>query len=1205
MTNVLNNDDAPLRHYLLGEMAPDEELVLEERLLVDNDYMELLEVVEDELIDDYARGGLTDAERASFETRFLCSDERRKKVRLARALDHYVEQTERTAAERAEDEPNLLRQAWQWLSSQLAPPILKAAAAFLVVGFGVTFWLLFFYQSEITKGLVALKAAYSEERPVESRISGFDYARYPSMRGAVATIKFDSLKRKLADNILHEQADKKKNATSFHALGKFYLTEKNPSEAVKYFELALKDDERNAKLHNDLAVALMEREKTRGPNEFTGEDNAKALEHLRRAIELDDSLLEAHFNLALCHQYQKLWRQAEEDWKKYLEKDSHSQWAEEARQNLKQVEERKQRVSQNREQLWRAFLTAYQNRDPDQAWQAYKHSRLNTGSFITQRLIDDYLALAFSGRQAEAADRLQALLFAGDVELQKVNDRFTYDLAHFYRSASPQQLQKVSQARGLVKSAYEHYGKSLLDEAINRYQQAKKLIDQAGNVCEATLTEYWLGHCYFRQLNAKQSLIVLEPGANNCKSRKYQWLFALFLNDLANISTLLTKYSKAIEYSSRSLSLTREIEDDHGALRGITQLADVYKNTNRHYESLLFAQQALNLADQTSASASQVAAIYFFAAWNYSFMNLSIAAIDHQEEALKLSQEMNNPLAVSRYYVQLGLMYEKIENYGEAVKMIQHSIEMGNKLHPDETGKEIVGYSLLYLGQIHRETNALTDSITDYDKVIQLYQEGEKPFLLFKARKGRLLTYLRQGNDVAVAQELKQVLDMYEQHRVNILEESNRSSFFDTEQDIYDLAIEFAYSRLHSSPKAFEYSEMCRARSLFNSANVPPEMLPEGDLPELRYQSTTQPLGLKSIQEQLPNQTQVLQFAALDNNLIFWVLSSTRVESRITNTGLKELDQKVTGYLHALSANTNNKSDDASAAARELYGLLIKPIEDLLDKDTRLCIVPDKSLNRLPFASLISPGTGKYLIEERAIFVSPSANMLVVSTDKAKQKEKVKSERLLSIGNPRFDKETFRSQKDLPWSAIEASEISAFYQAPTILVDRNAREVAVRREIERADVAHLAMHYVPDERTPLLSVLPLAEEQSPASKNSDGRLQTYELYQLNLSRLRLVVLSACQTGIEQYYKGEGAISLARSFQAAGIPLVVASLWPVESYPTKELMVSFHKHRQSGHGLPTVEALRRAQLEMLNSPEPQLRNPYHWAAFAVIGGYANF
>jgi CHAT domain-containing protein len=109
---------------------------------------------------------------------------------------------------------------------------------------------------------------------------------------------------------------------------------------------------------------------------------------------------------------------------------------------------------------------------------------------------------------------------------------------------------------------------------------------------------------------------------------------------------------------------------------------------------------------------------------------------------------------------------------------------------------------------------------------------------------------------------------------------------------------------------------------------------------------------------------------------------------------------------------------------------------------------------------------------------------------------------------------------------------------------------------------------------------------------------------MNLSRVRLAILSGCATGVEKLYKGEGAIGLARAFQAAGVPLVVASLWKTQDYHAKGLMVSLHKYRKQA-GLTTSQALRRAQLDQIQSIDLQARSPYHWAAFVVIGGRAEF
>jgi CHAT domain-containing protein len=157
-----------------------------------------------------------------------------------------------------------------------------------------------------------------------------------------------------------------------------------------------------------------------------------------------------------------------------------------------------------------------------------------------------------------------------------------------------------------------------------------------------------------------------------------------------------------------------------------------------------------------------------------------------------------------------------------------------------------------------------------------------------------------------------------------------------------------------------------------------------------------------------------------------------------------------------------------------------------------------------------------------------------------------------------------------------------------------------------ADVIHFATHAIVDDGSPLSSKLLFATEPSaetPAHHSSSSFLEAAELYRMKLPRTRVVVLSACQTGIEKTYGGEGAISLARPFLAAGVPLVVASLWPVESEDTAELMIGFHKHRKLDR-LSTIEALREAQLDAIQQSRGS-RTTYNWAAFVPIGGYTTF
>src|SRR5262249_40434185 len=88
---------------------------------------------------------------------------------------------------------------------------------------------------------------------------------------------------------------------------------------------------------------------------------------------------------------------------------------------------------------------------------------------------------------------------------------------------------------------------------------------------------------------------------------------------------------------------------------------------------------------------------------------------------------------------------------------------------------------------------------------------------------------------------------------------------------------------------------------------------------------------------------------------------------------------------------------------------------------------------------------------------------------------------------------------------------------------------------------------------------------------------------LPLENLRLVTLSACETGLGELTGGEGVQGLQRAFHLAGCPNVVASLWKVNDAATAALMAKFY-HELWVNKKPPIEALREAQLTIYRHPE---------------------
>ncbi len=122
--------------------------------------------------------------------------------------------------------------------------------------------------------------------------------------------------------------------------------------------------------------------------------------------------------------------------------------------------------------------------------------------------------------------------------------------------------------------------------------------------------------------------------------------------------------------------------------------------------------------------------------------------------------------------------------------------------------------------------------------------------------------------------------------------------------------------------------------------------------------------------------------------------------------------------------------------------------------------------------------------------------------------------------------------------------------------------------------------------------------QQRSGPGQDGVLTALEASALDLRGTRLVVLSACDTGVGDVHSGDGVYGLRRAMVLADAQTQVMSLWPVGDRPTRDLMVSFYQRLREGRG--RSEALRLAQLDMLS--QAATSHPFYWASFVVSGDW---
>lgn len=1171
-----------IRKYLLGSL--DDKIIMrqiEEKLLLDDVFAEDLSMAEDELIDEYLDGTLSQPEREQFLHFFLLSSENKEKLRLIQNLRKYSANSASVQfAKRFSKEKN----AFDWRRLFSFPSLRFAAIALVLFLIGIGIWRVSFYQSEVDRGLAQLRLAYRGQRPTESRTTAnFDYTPMSEMRGNMTPGLADDKSLRRAELLLSEAAENSSNAESHHALGLLYLSEKKYDKALDEFKVALELAPNNAKLHSDFGAALLEKAKGADTKEYSNEaleNYSLALKSINRALEIDNSLLEALFNKGLVLQKMRIIDQSQEAWGKYLEKDSTSPWADEARKNLELLK-RESRIPKDKSQILRDFLNAFQKNDREKAWEIISQTKeLIEGVMIQKQLAQGFLEASQQSRKEAATELLSAFIFLGELENQNANDFYFAELADYYSKTNQIQQQKLLEAHFKLQKGNELIRKTEFVSAIEIISSAQDLFASVGSIWEAKLAEQRIAYCLSRLDKIKESNERLIALSELCEQKKYKWLQIMSDGWIAENYYFLGESSKSIFYNQKALKLAQEISDTYNNHRVLVQLTEVYQAIGDPRKALFFTYQNLMLTESYHTFPRQRWRDLNYASEALYRFKLYDAAAAFGEESANFARNVaKDNWMLSTSHRNLAMIYGDLKNFTLANEHIRSNLQLTQTFPNEAMRKRLFSDSTQILGDLQRQAGDCASALVSYNESIQNYEKMEFSIFRSAARKGKLFCHLAQQDDAGVKDEFAAILEMFDEDREKIKEESERNAFFDIEQSVYDAATNYAYSNAKDGEMAFIYAENSRARSLL-------------ELVQVKTDNLSQPLSLPEIQNRMPAEVQVVYYAVLTDKILIWYISNTKSTVVETKLSEDELENIVTEYRK----NLFKKSDEENiqTLAKRLYSFLIEPVESFLDKNKALCIVADKQLFQLPFASLVSPQTDKYLIEHYALLSAPSATIFINETKIARQKVNGNSEKVLSIGNPTFSRKEYPELADLPDASYEAGEIARLYDSAKVFVHNEATKESIISNLNDSDVIHFAGHYVPNSTSPAYSKLLLA----------GSSLAVEEIMQNKLSQVRLIILSACETGTEKFYKGEGMIGAARAFLAADVPLVIASQWSANSGATAELMIRFHHYRKT-EKLSTINALREAQIDLLTNKSAQFHQPFYWALFLPIGGFANY
>ena len=196
------------------------------------------------------------------------------------------------------------------------------------------------------------------------------------------------------------------------------------------------------------------------------------------------------------------------------------------------------------------------------------------------------------------------------------------------------------------------------------------------------------------------------------------------------------------------------------------------------------------------------------------------------------------------------------------------------------------------------------------------------------------------------------------------------------------------------------------------------------------------------------------------------------------------------------------------------------------------------------------------------------------------------------MGNPDLG----RAEWALQGSEREVLALADLYDQAVVAVQKEATKTRLKEIAPGADVVHVAAHAVIDEVDPMYSLIKLAtggQVGTLAAMGSD--MEARELAALDLSRARVVSLSACNSGLGTVAQGDEFMGFKRALFAADARSALVSLWPVDDIATELLMTQLHRGWQTS---TLVNAMRAAQIKVLE--QTKYAHPYYWAPFTLVG-----
>ncbi len=164
-----------------------------------------------------------------------------------------------------------------------------------------------------------------------------------------------------------------------------------------------------------------------------------------------------------------------------------------------------------------------------------------------------------------------------------------------------------------------------------------------------------------------------------CQANGDQKRYAIGLRLLGEIYWRKGDYVKAIDYTTKSLELHKQLSDDSSCLKALANISAIYYDSSNLEQAMEFSEKALNLSEQLNDDQ-----IYSDVIGNrgniYGDTQNYKMALECYQRRLTMATALNDALGVAAAINNIGTIYEAQGDYKEALRYFEQALEHGKKI---------------------------------------------------------------------------------------------------------------------------------------------------------------------------------------------------------------------------------------------------------------------------------------------------------------------------------------------------------------------------------------------------------------------------------------------------------------------------------------------------------------------------------------------